>query len=111
MSELIGLLVFIAATIFIIVDSFRDTKDKFIAIWSLGSGFAVRMSLMLSATMFVSWHRTLIYFYYGMIVAIVMMLEYLDKDKKWQVHACRFLIVCGVIVNVFLTVGHQLRLG
>ena len=110
--ELAGLIIFLAASIVTLFIIFDDMKRRFVSLWFLGSAFAVRMSLMLSATMFSSWHRTLIYLYFAMICVSCMMLDDIRKREKnpaWIRILCIFTIVCGIGVNLFLTVGHQLR--
>ncbi|MBR6258314.1 MAG: hypothetical protein IKR23_13235 [Lachnospiraceae bacterium] len=110
--ELAGLIIFLAASIVTLFIIFDDMKRRFVSLWFLGSAFAVRMSLMLSATMFSSWHRTLIYLYFAMICVSCMMLDVIRKREKNPVLIrilCVFTIVCGIGVNLFLTVGHQLR--
>ncbi len=112
--ELAGLLIYIAAMTASVMIVFPDLKKRFTAIWALGSGFAVRMSLMLSATMFSSWHRTLIYFYFAMIACSVMMIPAAIKKEKteasgWIKYLIWVMLTAAVIVNLILTVGHQLR--
>ena len=108
LSELAGLFIYIAAAIFTLICIFKDAKRRYISIWALGSGFAVRMSLMLSATMFVSWHRTLIYFYFAILLVSVMLMD--ELKTNWQKLSVYVVIGLGIAVNLVLTVGHQLRI-
>lgn len=116
--ELAGLFIYIIATIYILVTILADSRDKYLSVYSLGSGFAVRMSLMLSATMFISWHRTLIYFYFALVAGIVILWKEgfeggTTQDYKLTYRLMRALIilsiVAGIVINLILTVGHQMR--
>ncbi len=112
-TEFAGLILVVTATVVSMILIFNNGfKKRFIAVWFLGSAFAVRMSLMLSATMFSSWHRTLIYMYFAMICVSCMMLE-MQKERirkvPWMRLLCLFTMLFGMAVNVILTVGHQIR--
>lgn len=108
MSEVLGLTVFILASVYTIWVVVPDVQKKLAMIWALGCGFAVRMALMLSPTMFSSWHRTLIFMYFAFIYNIVILAK--DNIKKeWLKKLVYAILIVGVIVNLILTVGLQIR--
>ena len=76
-------------------------------IWALGCGFAVRMALMLSPTMFSSWHRTLVFMYFAFLYCIVILAGMCQK--KWIKRLIYGILVIGIIANLILTVGLQIR--
>ncbi|MDE6713258.1 MAG: hypothetical protein K2K20_05925, partial [Lachnospiraceae bacterium] len=106
-SEVLGLILFIVASVYTIWRVIPDLRKKLIMIWALGCGFAVRMALMLSPTMFASWHRTLIFMYFAFLYCIVI-LSGLCR-KQWKRRLIYGILVIGVIVNLILTVGLQIR--
>ena len=115
-AELFVLLLFIAAVLITILASALPPVKKWICVWATGSGFAVREALMLSPTMFSSWHRTLIFFYFGLIATIVLAEPAPAKDAETAARRdklCRalylLLFIGGIAVNLILTVGHELR--
>jgi surface polysaccharide O-acyltransferase-like enzyme len=65
------------------------------------------MALMLSPTMFSSWHRTLIFLYFAFLGDSFILMK-LCKGKK-QKYLIRAVLIAGVIVNLILTVGLQIR--
>ena len=76
----------------------------------LGVGFAVRMALMLSPTMFASWHRVMIFLYFAFLGASYLLIDLLLKrKKKWQKSIIILIIAAGIIANLILTVGLQIR--
>lgn len=119
-SELMGLFAFVICSVITLCFVIEDVKAKIAAIWALGSGFAVRMALMLSPTMFASWHRTLIYMYFAFIYVSTILIKKsfynfnvdevsADKMKKFEKNFVIAILVCGIIVNLILTVGLQIR--
>lgn len=111
-SELAGLYLFIITAVIAICKIVPTVKERIMCVWALGTGFAVRMALMLSPTMFSSWHRTLIFMYFGFIYAILVMLLPVLKNKdtgKWTKIILYGILVLGIIVNLVLTVGLQMR--
>lgn len=115
-SELAGLFIFIVASIVTICFVLSDIKQKVMAISVLGAGFAVRMALMLSPTMFASWHRTLIYMYFSFIYVSVLLIKKvlgddLNKANKWIKYMIFAVLVAGIVINLILTVGLQIRKG
>ncbi len=106
-SEVFGLILFIAASVYTIWRVIPDLRKKLVMIWALGSGFAVRMALMLSPTMFASWHRTLIFMYFAFLYSIVILIGMCRK--QWKRRLIYGILVVGVIVNLILTVGLQIR--
>lgn len=109
MAEVIGLIVFIIATVYTLWRIYPQLKLKLVAIWALGCGFAVRMALMLSPTMFSSWHRTLIFMYFAFMVNIYLMAK--KCEKPWMKKIIYTILVIGIIVNLILTIGLQIRKG
>ena len=76
----------------------------------LGTGFAVRMALMLSPTMFSSWHRTLIFMYFAFLaVAFIIMFKCGLLEKKWIRRMLLIIFAIGIVINLILTVGLQIR--
>lgn len=119
-SELLGLFLFIGASVLTIIWSYKDGKKAFTLIWILGAGFAVRMALMLSPTMFASWHRTLIYMYFAFIAVSVVFIKDLfyeetmvsmNKSAKIQKGIIIAILAMGIVFNLILTVGLQIRKG
>ena len=109
-SELAGLVIYIAAAVYTLWHIFPETEKRLVSVYSLGTGFAVRMALMLSPTMFASWHRVLIFMYFAFLGDSYMMInELLPLKKKWQRNLIVAVIICGIVVNLILTVGLQLR--
>ena len=109
-SELAGLVLYIAAAVYALWHIFPGEEKRITAVYSLGTGFAVRMALMLSPTMFASWHRVLIFMYFAFLGDSYMMInELLPLKKKWQRNVIVAVIICGIVVNLILTVGLQLR--
>ncbi|MBP3469479.1 MAG: hypothetical protein J6K26_08180 [Lachnospiraceae bacterium] len=106
-SEVAGLVVFIIAAVYTIWQCIPDLRKKLAMIWALGCGFAVRMALMLSPTMFSSWHRTLIFMYFAFLYCIVILAGMCKK--KWIKRLIYGILIIGVIVNLILTVGLQIR--
>lgn len=106
-SEVLGLLIFIISSVYTIWRIIPDLRKKLVMIWALGCGFAVRMALMLSPTMFSSWHRTLIFMYFAFLYCIVILAGMCQK--KWIKHLIYGILVVGIIVNLILTVGLQIR--
>lgn len=106
-SEVLGLILFIAASVYTIWRVIPDLRKKLVMIWALGCGFAVRMALMLSPTMFASWHRTLIFMYFAFLYCIVILIGMCRK--QWKRRLIYGILVIGVIVNLILTVGLQIR--
>lgn len=107
MLELAGLILFIACAVYTLWRIYEDIYKRLAAIWALGAGFAVREALMLSPTMFASWHRTLIFLYFALIYNIVMLFE--GIPKKWTKRLIYGILICGILVNLILTVGLQIR--
>lgn len=107
LSELAGIILFIVCAVITIWNIFDDNVRKVTAIWAMGAGFAVREALMLSPTMFSSWHRTLIFLYFGFIYNIVLLLP--GEPKKWTKRLIYGILICGILVNLILTVGLQIR--
>lgn len=115
-SELLGLFLFIIASVVTLCFVIEDAKERFAAIWVLGAGFAVRMALMISPTMFSSWHRTLIYMYFAFIYVSMILICKLFKIQdsklaKLQKNSIYLILALGIIVNLILTVGLQIRKG
>lgn len=137
MSEVAGLIIFILASVYTIciicnsyvgnnvennVENKKETDKKLVlflmknkqaiwCVWTLAVGFAVRMALMLSPTMFSSWHRTLIFMYFAFlynIIVIIQMSGLLEK-KKFVRNLIYIVMGLGIIVNLILTVGLQIR--
>lgn len=106
-SEVLGLLLFIAASVYTIWRVIPELRKKLVMIWALGCGFAVRMALMLSPTMFASWHRTLIFMYFSFLYCIVILSGMCRK--QWKKRLIYGILIVGVIVNLILTVGLQIR--
>ncbi len=106
-SEVLGLVLFIAASVYTIWRVIPELRKKLMMIWALGCGFAVRMALMLSPTMFSSWHRTLIFMYFAFLYCIVILAGMCRK--QWKRRLIYGILVIGVIVNLILTVGLQIR--
>lgn len=106
-SEVLGLILVIAASVYTIWKVIPEFRKKLIMIWALGCGFAVRMALMLSPTMFASWHRTLIFMYFAFLYSIVILTGMCRK--KWKRRLIYGILVIGVMVNLILTVGLQIR--
>lgn len=106
-SEVTGLVLFIVASVYTIWRVIPGLREKLVMIWALGCGFAVRMALMLSPTMFASWHRTLIFMYFAFIYCNVVLAGMCRK--QWQRRLIYAILVIGVIVNLILTVGLQIR--
>ena len=106
-AELLALLLFIASVLWILFRSDAATEKKWICAVALGSGFAVREALMLSPTMFASWHRTLIFFYFALLAVIVCLSE--TEESRAVLWIRRILFACGTLVNLILTIGHQFR--
>lgn len=106
-SEVVGLIVFIVVAVYTIWQCIPEVRKKLAMIWSLGCGFAVRMALMLSPTMFSSWHRTLIFMYFAFLYCIVILAGMCKK--KWIKRLIYGILIIGVIVNLILTVGLQIR--
>lgn len=106
-SEVLGLILFILASVYTIWRVIPKLREKLIMIWALGCGFAVRMALMLSPTMFASWHRTLIFMYFAFLYCIVILSGMCRK--QWKRRLIYAILVIGVIVNLILTVGLQIR--
>lgn len=127
LSEVAGLLLFIVGAVYGIwliclpadvskkpsnpKEFFLTYKKGIWCIWTLACGFAVRMALMLSPTMFSSWHRTLIFMYFAFLYnCFVLLQDGKILEKKGWLRACIIvLMVIGVIVNLILTVGLQIR--
>ena len=109
LSEVAGLVLFIIFTIYTLWNVYEDIKLRLVAIWALGCGFAVRMALMLSPTMFSSWHRTLIFMYFAFLVNIVLLTG--KCERKWMKRVIYTVLAIGIIVNLVLTVGLQIRKG
>ena len=120
-SEIAGLMLFIIASVYTIwlVMERREEKDwreryrdSIICIWALGCGFAVRMALMLSPTMFSSWHRTLIFMYFAFLYNIAVLYRQISKryEKNRFVRVAFYgLLAIGIAINLVLTVGLQIR--
>lgn len=106
-SEVLGLVLVIAASVYTIWKVIPELRKKLMMIWALACGFAVRMALMLSPTMFASWHRTLIFMYFAFLYCIVILNGMCGK--KWKRRLIYGILVIGVIVNLILTVGLQIR--
>lgn len=91
-------------------DFWKKNYDAIWSIWMLATGFAVRMALMLSPTMFSSWHRTLIFMYFAFLYsALLVMKKCRLMEKKWMRIIIIGVLVIGIIVNLILTVGLQIR--
>lgn len=128
-AEFISLYVYVAAVVASIAWIIKDINKTWSCIVSLGAGFAVRMALLLSPTMFVSWHRTLIYIYFAFIYTIIVIVLEGDitsgtmpatassetavstKSNKWTKGLVYGILVVGILVNIVLTVGLQIRKG
>lgn len=106
-SEVLGLVLFIVGSVYTIWKVIPELQKKLVMIWALGCGFAVRMALMLSPTMFASWHRTLIFMYFAFLYCIVILAGMCRK--QWQRRLIYGILVIGVVVNLILTVGLQIR--
>ncbi len=106
-SEVLGLILFIVASVYTIWKVIPELRKKLIMIWALGCGFAVRMALMLSPTMFASWHRTLVFMYFAFLYCIVILIGMCRK--QWKRRLIYGILVIGVFVNLILTVGLQIR--
>lgn len=106
-SEVLGLILFIAASVYTIWQVIPELRKKLIMIWALGCGFAVRMALMLSPTMFASWHRTLVFMYFAFLYCIVILIGMCRK--QWKRRLIYGILIIGVFVNLILTVGLQIR--
>lgn len=106
-SEVLGLILFIVASVYTLWRVIPELRKKLLMIWALGCGFAVRMALMLSPTMFASWHRTLIFMYFAFIYCIVILIGMCRK--QWKRRLIYGILVIGVLVNLILTVGLQVR--
>ena len=107
LSEVAGLVIYIAAAVIVLWNVGIDFNEKLISIWCVGVGFAVRMALMLSPTMFASWHRVLIFMYFAFLGDSYLL--YKKLDKEWQKYLVYAVIVIGIIANLVLTVGLQIR--
>ncbi len=128
-AEFISLYVYIVAAVASIAWIIKDVNKTWSCIVSLGAGFAVRMALLLSPTMFVSWHRTLIYIYFAFIYTIIFIVLEGDITKgstpasastdtvistganRWTKGLVYGILVVGILVNIVLTVGLQIRKG
>ncbi|MCR5128848.1 MAG: hypothetical protein K6B69_12200 [Lachnospiraceae bacterium] len=106
-AELAAFGIYIAATLYVLWNLTLPLWKRIGMIWALGTGFAVRMALMLSPTMFSSWHRTLIFLYFAFLGDSFMLMK-LCNGKK-QKYLIRAVLIAGVIVNLILTVGLQIR--
>ena len=106
-TELIVFGIYIAATLYVLWHLTFSLWTRIGMIWAVGTGFAVRMALMLSPTMFSSWHRTLIFLYFAFLGDSFPLMK-LCEGKK-QKSLIRAILVAGVIVNLILTVGLQIR--
>ena len=106
-AELAAFAIYIAATLYVLWNLTFSLWIRIGLIWALGTGFAVRMALMLSPTMFSSWHRTLIFLYFAFLGDSFILMK-LCKGKK-QKYLIRAVLIAGVIVNLILTVGLQIR--
>lgn len=107
LSEVTGLLLFIITAIYTIWNVLPEQKVKIGAIWALACGFAVRMALMLSPTMFASWHRTLIFLYFAFAANIILLAG--QCKKRWMKVMIYVILFIGILVNLILTVGLQIR--
>ena len=107
LSEVAGLVIYIAAAVIVLWNVGIDFNEKLISIWCVGVGFAVRMALMLSPTMFASWHRVLIFMYFAFLGDSYLL--YKKLDKEWQKYLVYAVIVIGIIANLVLIVGLQIR--
>lgn len=107
MSEIAGLVIFIIGSIVTLWCVLPNIRTKLVCIWSLGCGFAVRMALMLSPTMFSSWHRTLIFMYFAFLYNIIVLTGLLNK--KWTKYVIYGILIIGIAVNLILTIGLQIR--
>ena len=106
-TELAAFGIYIAATLFLLWQLGLTLWKKIGMIWALGTGFAVRMALMLSPTMFSSWHRTLIFLYFAFLGdSYVLITLCQNKKQKKIIYA---ILAAGIVVNLILTVGLQLR--
>lgn len=106
-SEVTGLVLFIVTAVYTTWQCIPELRKKLSMIWALGCGFAVRMALMLSPTMFSSWHRTLIFMYFAFLYCIVILAGMCRK--QWIKRVIYGILIIGVIVNLILTVGLQIR--
>ena len=106
-TELAAFGIYIAAALYVLWNLIFPLWEKIWLIWALGTGFAVRMALMLSPTMFSSWHRTLIFMYFAFLGDSFMLMK-LCSGKK-QKSLIRAVLIAGVVVNLVLTVGLQIR--
>ena len=110
LSEIAALIIYIAAACYTLWRIFPEVRQKICAIYMLGVGFAVRMALMLSPTMFASWHRVMIFLYFAFLGDSYLLIDLLLKrKKKWQKIVIILIIAAGIIANLILTVGLQIR--
>lgn len=106
-AEILGLYGYIIAALVILFQTIRNLRERLAMVWALGIGFAARMVLMLSPVMFAAWHRTLILMYFAMLGDSVVLLRYAQqKGRKRMVTA---VTAAGILVNLILTVGRQIR--
>ena len=106
-TELAAFGIYIAAALYLLWQLGQPLWERIGMIWALGTGFAVRMALMLSPTMFSSWHRTLIFLYFAFLGDSFLLVG-LCKNRK-QKDLIYVTLAAGVIVNLILTVGLQIR--
>ncbi len=106
-AELLGLYVYIVLAVVILCHAIKPVKEKLALIWALGIGFATRMVLMLSPVMFAAWHRTLILLYFAFLGNSVVLLRHAEKKGRKGIVIA--VTVLGIMVNLVLTVGRQIR--
>ncbi len=106
-TELVAFGIYIAATLYLLWQLSLSLWERVGMIWALGTGFAVRMALMLSPTMFSSWHRTLIFMYFAFLGDSYLLIGLCEHKK--QKHLIYATLAAGVAVNLILTVGLQIR--
>lgn len=113
LSEAVGLIIYIAATLYVLWNVFENVRVRNVSIVALGTGFAVRMALMLSPTMFASWHRVLIYLYFAFLGDSYLLAERFvfaeEKEKPVRRKVICAVLIAGILVNLVLTVGLQIR--